>query len=77
MRCTELDGLTIQNNFTRVRLIGSRQDFHERALASAVLAHEGVHFTGPDAEIDALKNAYAREAFVYLAYFEDRPIATT
>jgi hypothetical protein len=76
LRCSELDGLTIQDNFTRVWTISARQDLHERALAGAVLAHKGVHLTGPDAKINALKDPYAREAFAYLAYFQDRPLVT-
>ena len=48
-----------------------------RALAGAVLAHEGVHFTRPDTQINALKNLYPREALADLAYFQDRPIAPT
>ena len=72
-----MDRLTIQDNFTGVCLIGSRQDLHQRALAGAVLAHEGVHFTRPDTQIDVLENPYAREAFADLAYFQDRPIAPT
>src|SRR5580700_9991255 len=72
-----MDRLTIQDNFTGICLIGSRQDLHQRALAGAVLAHEGVHFTRPDTQIDALENAYARKAFANLAYFQDRPIAPT
>ena len=57
-------------------MIRPREDLHQRALAGAVLAHEGVDFAGPDAEIDALKDAYARKAFADLAYFQNRPIAT-
>jgi hypothetical protein len=56
-------------------MIDSRQDLHERALAGAVLAHEGMYFAGPDAKVNALKNAYARKAFADLAYFQNRPIA--
>jgi hypothetical protein len=58
-------------------VVGPSQDLHERALAGTVLAHEGVHFAGPDAKINALENAYARKAFADLAYFQDRPIALT
>jgi hypothetical protein len=59
---TKVDWLTIQN-------------LHERALADSVLAHEGMYFAGPDAKVNALKNAYARKAFADLAYFQNRPIA--
>ena len=67
MRRAELDRLTIQDDFTRIRTVGPCQDLHERAFTGAVLTHEGVHLAGPDAKANALENAYAREAFANLA----------
>jgi hypothetical protein len=44
-------------------MIDSRQDLHERALAGAVLAHEGMYFAKPDAKVNALKKSVRRENF--------------
>jgi hypothetical protein len=57
-------------------MIRPREDLHQRALAGAVLAHEGVDFAGPDAEIDALENTHARKALANPAHFQNRPSAT-
>ena len=46
-----------------VWLIHAAQDFDERRFAGAILAHDGVHFAGPDLEIDAGENAIADERF--------------
>src|SRR5260221_6750778 len=66
---TKLDRVTIQENCPGVRPVSSRENLHERALPGAILAHEGVHFAGPNPEIDVLESAYAREALSYSAYF--------
>src|SRR5439155_21871235 len=34
---------------------GARDDAHQRALASAVFSDQGVHFAGPDLEINAVQ----------------------
>jgi len=52
--------------------------------AVCVVAHDSDDFVarlrrnrpGPDAEINALENPYAREAFAYLAHLQDRLSAT-
>ena len=55
------DGLAIQAHIALVGGVHAGQHFDEGGLARAVLAHEGVHFTGKQAQIDAREGPHGTE----------------
>jgi hypothetical protein len=55
--------LTVQPNLALVRLIEAVENLHQRALARAVLAQQGVDFAGAHVEIDPVASQHTGEAF--------------
>ncbi len=60
-----LDGydLTVQPNLALVRLIEAVENLHQRALARAVLAQQGVNFARAHVEINPVASQHTGEAF--------------
>ncbi|CAB4560410.1 unannotated protein [freshwater metagenome] len=56
------NGLALKRNLSRVRLVGTGCNVHERRLACAVFAEQSVHFAGADFKIDVGQSRDAREA---------------
>jgi len=56
------DDLTIQPNLTLVRLIEAVENFHQRALARAVLAQQSVDFAGAHVKINPVAGQHTGEA---------------
>ena len=54
--------LAVDGDFAFVGQLNAAQDLHQRALASAVLAHQRQHFAGPERERNTLQCDHAREA---------------
>src|SRR5206468_1700079 len=65
------DGLAVENNLAAVRLLGAGQDLHERRLAGAVLADEGVDLAGTHLEADAVERDDTRVALADPAHLEE------
>ena len=57
----DIDRLVVQQQFARAGRVHAGEDFHQRAFAGAVFAHEGVDFAGTKIEIDRFQHAYAGE----------------
>ena len=60
-RIGEAHRAPVDQDLPRVRLHVPGEQPHERRLAGAVLAHEGVHAAGAADEVDAVERAHARE----------------
>ena len=52
----------VDEDLAFVRLKIAREDMHERGLARAVLADDGVNFAGPKAHVDMIERKNARDA---------------
>src|ERR1700682_1766400 len=50
--------------------IDAAQHLHQRRLAGAILAHQGMDLTLPDGEIDVVQRLHAGEGFADSAHFE-------
>ena len=60
-RGAESDVLAADSDHPLIGSVEPGQHVHERALAGAVLAEEGVDLPGPDVEVDVVVGAHARE----------------
>ena len=58
-----VNGLTVEDDITRVPGINARQNFNESRFASAIFAHKGVDFAGAEGEIDGGESFDAGEGF--------------
>ncbi len=54
-----LDGLVVEQDRARARLLGAGEDLHEGRLAGAVLTDEDVDLASEGLEVDALEGAHA------------------
>ncbi len=68
----DLDGLPVEQDLARVRRGQAVEDVHERRLAGAVLAEQGVDLAGPHVEVDAVVGDDARVALGDAAHLERR-----
>jgi len=50
------------------------QDFHQRALAGAVLSRQHMHFAGTQIEVDRLEHAHRAKALADPAHREQRSL---
>ena len=66
------DRLAVEQDLARVGREQPVQDVHQRALAGAVLAEEGVDLAGPDEQVDAVVGDDAGEALGDAAHLEAR-----
>jgi hypothetical protein len=62
----ELDGLAVIENLARIARIDARENFHQRRLAGAVLAHQRVDFARHEFELDLVQRPYTRKALAKL-----------
>src|SRR6185312_1303047 len=62
--------LIIQRNLPLVRLISAAEDFHQRAFARAVFAHQRQNFTAFECDGDIAERDNAREALGDAAHRE-------
>ena len=67
-----LDGLPVQQDLPGVRPGQPVEDVHERRLAGAVLAQQGVDLAGLDVEVDAVVGDHARVALGDAAHLQRR-----
>ena len=63
--------LAVNTDLTFARLKIAREDVHERGLAGAVLANDGVNFAGPKANVDVIERENAREPFGHPGDLDD------
>ena len=56
--------LAIQPKLALVRVVEPVEDVHQRGLAGAVLAEQGVHFALAQVEVDTVVGHHSREALV-------------
>ena len=56
----------------RVRPVQAREDVHQRALASAVLAQQGVDLASAHLQVHVVVGDYAGEVFDDAAHFDGR-----
>ncbi len=71
-RARDADHLAVDEHFPLVGLDQPVEDVHERALAGAVLAEEGMDLAGPDIEVDVVVGEHARELLRDPAHAERR-----
>ena len=64
--------VAIDANLTVVARIDAGEDLHQRRLAGAVLAHQGVNFAAPQFEPDIRQGRDAAEAFADIARLKQR-----
>jgi hypothetical protein len=55
----ECAGAPIDPDDALVLRLNSSKDFHQRALAGAILAHQRVHFAVPELEVDLTQRSHA------------------
>ena len=60
-RVADADRLAVDQDLARIRRGKPVQDVHQRGLAGAVLAEEGVNLAGPQIEVDAVVRHDARD----------------
>ena len=53
-RRAELDRLAVDEDLALLRAVDAVEDLHQRALAGAVLAEQGVDLAGVDDEVDGV-----------------------
>ena len=53
------DPLALEPNLSAIRLIGTREDFHQCRLAGAVFSDKAVDFAAPHLEADTLQRLHA------------------
>ncbi len=46
--------LPLKNDFTRIGLVNSGEDFHQRRFAGAVFPHQRMDFAAPDRDADVV-----------------------
>ena len=63
--------LAVNTDLTFARLKIAREDVHERGLAGAVLANDGVNFAGPKAHVDVIERKNARESLGHPGDLDD------
>ncbi len=68
----ELARLAVDRDGALVRLLHAVEDLHQRRLAGAVLAHQGVHGAGADGEVDVVVGHDTGEALGDAAQFDGR-----
>src|SRR5206468_1376111 len=66
------DGLPVDKDFAGVRLLHAAENFHQRALAGAVLADNRDDLAPPDGQIDPIERGHARERFADFSRFQQR-----
>ena len=71
-RRAERHGLAVDADLARVGLVEPGQDVHERALAGAVLAEQGVDLARPQVEVDVVVGDDAGEALDDAAHLDRR-----
>ena len=71
LRGAEDDGLALQQDLPLVGLVEAVEDVHERRLAGAVLAEEGVHLALAHVEADVVVGDDAREPLRDPTHLED------
>jgi hypothetical protein len=64
-----VDGLAVDADLAAVRLVDAGQDLHQRGLARAVLAHQGVNLARAQIEADAAQRT--GEALFNTAHVHD------
>jgi hypothetical protein len=73
-RAVDVDALAVDQDFAAgVGTIRAREDFHQRRLARAVLAHQRVDLARIDGQADVVERAHGRERLADSAHFEQRP----
>ena len=71
-RIVEANGPPLQKHFASVRSEDAGEDVHERRLAGAVLAEEGMNLAALEVEIDAAQSLHAAEMLGDPAHDEQR-----
>ena len=71
VRRAELDRLAVEQDLALVGPVEPVEDVHQRRLAGAVLAEEGVHLAAAQVEVDVVVREDAREALRDAAQLED------
>ncbi len=60
--------LAVQDHLALVLFVNSEETLHQRGLAGAVLAHEGVHASRAHVDADVVQGLDARKAFGDVAH---------
>ena len=68
------DGLALDADLAFVRLVEAVDDVHQRRLAGAVLAEEGVHLAPLDVEVDVVVGDGSRELLADAPHLEDEVV---
>ncbi len=63
---------TVEQHLTGVGLLQAEQDLHQRRLAGAVLAQQGMHLAAPDVEVDAVVGHDAGKRLGDAAHLQQR-----
>ena len=77
MGIAELDRSAFDTDFAAIRLIQTRDDLYQGALAGPVGTEQGVNLPTLHVKIDRVERDHARERLAQIAQFQDRRLGAS
>ena len=68
---SDLDRLAFQQDLAVIGLVDAGQDLHQRRLAGAVLAHQGVHLAGAQFQPGVVQRAHTRKGLAHACHGDE------
>ena len=66
----DVHGLSLVDDFALIHLINAKHALHQRGLAGAILAHQGVHGTGAQLKLSIVQRLHTGERLGHIAHFQ-------